>query len=179
MHLGEKLKLYRKSKDLSQPQMADVLGIAYRTYQEIERTGIITKAAVASKVQDILKDNTQKNADDAQKKSPKEEIEQVLPMGDLRLTVADYIKKMDEHAKKIEQTNEFLQTMLSQKTAAIDQNLRRTLAYAGRISLRVDAASSVALDSLARLEKMPKGSLNGEVGREVARLLKEQKKQDS
>lgn len=177
MHLGEKLKLYRKSKDLSQPQMADVLGIAYRTYQEIERTGIITKAAVASKVQDILKDNTQKNADDAQKKSPKEELEQVLPMGDLRLTVADYIKKMDEHAKKIERTNEFLQKMLSEKTSEIDKNLNRTLAYAGRIDLQVEAASEIAMESLERLEKKPKGSLAAEVGKAKARRLKELRKQ--
>jgi hypothetical protein len=63
--------------------------------------------------------------------------------------------------------------MLDQKTAAIDRNLKETLAYAGRLSLRVDAASEVALESLARLEKKPAGSLTAEVGTVVANLMKE------
>lgn len=66
MHLGEKLKLYRKAKDLDQPQMAVIVGVAYRTYQEIERTGIITKTRILQKVNDILEGKEQKIADDTQ-----------------------------------------------------------------------------------------------------------------
>lgn len=65
MHLGEKLKLYRKKKDLDQPEMAAQLGIGYRTYQEIERTGIITKANIKEKVFQLLEDKQQ--ATDTQK----------------------------------------------------------------------------------------------------------------
>jgi hypothetical protein len=104
---------------------------------------------------------------------PPDELNQVLPMGDLKLTVGDYIKKIEENTKRIEEHNAFLQKMLSEKAEAIDQNLKKTLAYAGRISLRVDAASEVALESLARLEKKPVGSLTSEVGKEVANLMKE------
>lgn len=88
------------------------------------------------------------------------------------VTIEDHIRTLKEH-------NKFLQGLLSERVEAIDQNLKKTLAYAGRVSLRMDAASSVALESLARLEKMPKGSLNAELGKEVARLLKGPKKQDS
>lgn len=37
VNLGDELKKYRKVQGWSQPQMADYLGIGYRTYQEIEK----------------------------------------------------------------------------------------------------------------------------------------------
>lgn len=64
MHLGEKLKIYRRSKDLDQPEMADLVGVGYRTYQEIERTGIVTKAKVHEKIREILEDKTPVLADE-------------------------------------------------------------------------------------------------------------------
>ncbi|HYE53711.1 MAG TPA: helix-turn-helix transcriptional regulator [Chitinophagaceae bacterium] len=42
-HLGEKLKEFRGARDWSQPEMAKYLGFAYRTYQELERTGDVKK----------------------------------------------------------------------------------------------------------------------------------------
>lgn len=66
MHLGEKLKIYRRSKDLDQPEMADLVGVAYRTYQEIERTGIVTKSKVQERIREILDEKKQISADDTQ-----------------------------------------------------------------------------------------------------------------
>lgn len=48
--LKRKLVNYRKTHELNQEQMAAHIGIAYRTYQEIERTGVIKKADVLNKI---------------------------------------------------------------------------------------------------------------------------------
>lgn len=180
MHLGQKLKLYRREHGLDQFEMAEKVGVSHRKYQEIEKTGIIQKVGDLATVNKILNENAQKDAQEARKEvPPKTDLDQVLPMGDLKLTVRDYINKVEEMVRKTEEHNLFLQKMLSDKTEVIDQNLKKTLAYAGRISLRVDAASEVALESLARLEKKPEGSLVAEVGKEVAKALKEPKTQGS
>lgn len=59
MHLGTKLKLYRKEKNLDQFQMADILKISHRKYQDIEKTGIILKAGDQQAIRNILEDSTQ------------------------------------------------------------------------------------------------------------------------
>jgi phage repressor protein C with HTH and peptisase S24 domain len=69
-HLGEKLKDYKNERGWTQQQMAEYLEIGYRTYQDIEKTGIIKKADVLTRVlekthisiDDVAKQNTQKSA---------------------------------------------------------------------------------------------------------------------
>src|SRR5215213_3431893 len=69
-HLGEKLKDYKNERNWTQQQMAEYLEIGYRTYQDIEKTGIIKKADVLTRVlekthislEDISKQDTQKIA---------------------------------------------------------------------------------------------------------------------
>jgi phage repressor protein C with HTH and peptisase S24 domain len=51
-HLGDILKAYRVENDLTQPQMAVLLDIGYRTYQDIEKTGAVKKAGVLVKIQE-------------------------------------------------------------------------------------------------------------------------------
>lgn len=65
MHYGEKLKLYRKEKDLDQFQMAEKLEVSHRKYQEIEKTGIIQKVGDLKKVREILGETAQSNAQSA------------------------------------------------------------------------------------------------------------------
>lgn len=49
-HLGEKLKELRVSKGLGQSEMADFLEVGYRSYQEIEKTGVVKKSDVLSRI---------------------------------------------------------------------------------------------------------------------------------
>ncbi len=49
-HLGDELKIYRLGKKMSQMEMADFLDVGYRTYQEMEKTGVIKKHDVLIKV---------------------------------------------------------------------------------------------------------------------------------
>lgn len=166
MHLGEKLKLYRKKHDLDQPQMADKVGVSYRTYQDIERTGIIKKAKDIATVKNILDEKeqlpaqwqTQKNTDP-------------LKPGDAEITLNDYINEIKEH-------NRFLKALLLDKTNKIETNLARALEYMGNLHLRGEAARSVALRSLSRLEKKPEEYLISEVGKEIQAGFSEQQKQD-
>lgn len=48
--LIEKLKNYRTDYELNQTQMADYLGIGFRTYQTIEKTGIVAKVSVLNSI---------------------------------------------------------------------------------------------------------------------------------
>lgn len=50
MHLGEKLKQFRKARNFDQPAMAAFLGIGYRTYQAIEATGEVKKTTDVDKI---------------------------------------------------------------------------------------------------------------------------------
>jgi transcriptional regulator with XRE-family HTH domain len=61
-HLGEKLKKYRKAKELSQSEMATELKVGLRTYQGIEKTGKVAKSDLLEAIQKRVGLNTQKNA---------------------------------------------------------------------------------------------------------------------
>jgi DNA-binding XRE family transcriptional regulator len=56
------LREYRDSKKLSQPEMASHIGIGYRTYQEIEKSGIVKKVEYMDKIKSKTGwDDTQEN----------------------------------------------------------------------------------------------------------------------
>lgn len=60
--LIENLKAYRKTKGWNQAQMADYLSVGFRTYQEIEKTGKVSKVDVLKVIlEKIAATNTQKN----------------------------------------------------------------------------------------------------------------------
>lgn len=88
MHLGDKLKLYRKRKDLDQRQMAGLLDVGYRTYQEIERTGIVTKSATKEQISKLLEGNTQVSASK----------EEASTDGWYRAKIDDLIRTNEKHA---------------------------------------------------------------------------------
>lgn len=49
-HLGEKLRDFKNAKGWTQQQMAEFLEVGYRTYQDIEKSGIIKKADVLTRI---------------------------------------------------------------------------------------------------------------------------------
>lgn len=49
-HLGEKLKSFRLEKEWNQTQMAEFVGVSFRSYQDIEKTGKIKKSEVLTKI---------------------------------------------------------------------------------------------------------------------------------
>lgn len=60
--LGNYLKAYRTGRGWTQPQMADYLGVGYRTYQDMERTGIIAKAPEYLRITDLTGYNKKESA---------------------------------------------------------------------------------------------------------------------
>lgn len=108
MHLGEKLKLYRREKDLDQFQMAEKLEVSHRKYQEIEKTGIIQKVGDLKKIKEILEENAQPNA-------------QTVNLGDENPTlqaIANLTKSID----RLVRTNENL-SMSNVKLATTNERL--------------------------------------------------------
>jgi transcriptional regulator with XRE-family HTH domain len=173
--LGKKLKELREARNLTQSELAEKIGVKMRQVQRYEG-GAVPRPEKMKALNRVfgfdfysVMDGDLKGRKDY---PPSDELNRVLPMGDLKITLGDYLRKVEDNVRKVEEHNAFLQKLISDKTEAIDQNLKKTLAYAARISLRVDAASEVALESLARLEKKPEGSLTSEVGKEVANLMK-------
>lgn len=51
-HLGEKLRDFRQGKNMSQTQMADYIEVGFRTYQEIEKSGVVKKSDVLSRIKE-------------------------------------------------------------------------------------------------------------------------------
>lgn len=49
-HGGDKLKEFRLSKNWNQTQMAEYLSIGFRSYQDLEKTGVVKKADVLSRI---------------------------------------------------------------------------------------------------------------------------------
>lgn len=67
MHLGDKLKIYRNGKDLDQFQMAELVKVSHRKYQQIEKTGIVQKVGDLKVIKDILGESTQISAHEENK----------------------------------------------------------------------------------------------------------------
>lgn len=61
-HLGEKLKDHRLAKEFNQAQMAEYLGVSFRSYQDIEKTGVVKKSEVLASILKKTGLNTQNNA---------------------------------------------------------------------------------------------------------------------
>lgn len=69
-HLGEKLKAVRLGKNLNQSEMADFLGVSFRSYQDMEKTGKVKKAEVLESILKKTGLNAQNNAHDGHQTSP-------------------------------------------------------------------------------------------------------------
>ena len=66
-HLGEKLRDYKNAQGWTQQQMAEFLEVGYRTYQDIEKTGVIKKADVLTRILE----KTQVSLDDYSRETKK------------------------------------------------------------------------------------------------------------
>lgn len=78
MHLGDKLKEYKKQKDKDQKQMAGLLGFSVRKYAEIERTGEVTKVEDQEVIYKLIGGDKQKDAYSGIKYETKEDILRML-----------------------------------------------------------------------------------------------------
>lgn len=77
----------------------------------------------------------------------------------------------------LKDNDRFFKELLKEKVMTIDSNLNTVVGASDQISLLVESARSVILESLARLEKKPEHTLMDEAGSRVKRLMKEKKKQ--
>lgn len=98
-HLGDKLKAYRVGKDWSQSQMATHIEVGFRTYQDMEKTGIVKKADVLERITKKTKIDTQFFAND--------ENNQILPKQDGSGKLSDhekYVALLESNNKTFERT---------------------------------------------------------------------------
>jgi DNA-binding XRE family transcriptional regulator len=167
MHLGDKLKMYRKGKDMDQKQMADLLDIGYRTYQEIERTGIVTKAKTKEQISKILAGQGQVSASNTQEDG-------------FKVSVEDYIAEIknsrDAIIADLRQQKDYLQALLMKNSdgfKSVNSSLDQIKATDDAHWKQVAAAIQTSLKSLARLEKKPEVSLVEEMGNFLQQLYLE------
>lgn len=170
---GKKLKELREAKNFTQGQIATSLGVTTRQVQRYEENTLPRpdKIKVLNKIfkfdfftmMDDSKSHTATNP---------ESLDQQLPLGDLNITLKDYLNE-------VRQQKEFLQQLLIDKVGKMDANLSTALGGVIQLSLHVESAREVMLKSLARLEKKPEASLTDEAGKIVTQLMKEHKKQHS
>lgn len=73
--LGEKLKHYREQKEWTQPEMAKFIGIGYRTYQDIESTGVVSKVENLQKITQKTGITTQDISHEKESVNKKSEVE--------------------------------------------------------------------------------------------------------
>jgi transcriptional regulator with XRE-family HTH domain len=112
-HLGEKLKSLRLEKGMNQPQMAEFVGVAYRTYQDIEKTGKTKKVEVLEKIMRKTGLDTQKIATkDDQEDKPNEPVKGQ----DLSLQA---IHNLTESGKKLASAHEIMAS--AQQTMATNE----------------------------------------------------------
>lgn len=81
---------------------------------------------------------------------------------------------MKEMASLMRTQNNLLRdqkTLVVDKVNNIDSNLKQVYAAVIKISSDIDSSKDVVLESLARLEKLPKGSLTGEAHKIVKRRV--------
>lgn len=78
MHLGEKLKAFKKQNNKDQEQMAELVGVSIRKYAQIERTGAITKVEDREKIEELLGLKKQISADLKRSYETKEDILMML-----------------------------------------------------------------------------------------------------
>lgn len=156
------VKLLREQTGLTQEQLAERSGIPRDRIAKWEQGKGKPKMSDYLKLDPIFKELIPKDG----KKDDQ------LPSGGVVVTMKDYITE-------IKQQKEFLQELLLKRVNDIDANLKQTLGGVAQLSLHVESAREVVLDSLTRLEKKPKGALRDEADNIVKQLMKEQKKQGS
>jgi transcriptional regulator with XRE-family HTH domain len=112
-HLGDKLKEYRTKKNWKQPQMAEYLQIGNRTYQSIEKTGIVKKAEDLERItKKTGLSDTQKNAPQRSEDLIEIKVDRDLLAAEMQkdiirinakvnvvlITLADIVSKVDKKA---------------------------------------------------------------------------------
>lgn len=106
-HLGEKLKLVRLAKDMNQTQMAEFLGVSFRSYQDIEKTGKIKKSEIKDSILKRTGIDTQIAANSGHADAPG-----YVPASDL-------IQVLKEHNEFLRRNFEFSLTGISVQAASI------------------------------------------------------------
>jgi transcriptional regulator with XRE-family HTH domain len=148
-HLGEKLKSYRLQKGMNQPEMAEYVGIAYRTYQDIEKTGKAKKVEVLDKI-------LRKTGIDTQVPASSDN-------GNHTPTILETL--MARLASLTETQNRILERQekgLLEKVDKMDVNLNTIAALAEKIDYELESGRATVLRALSRLEKKPVNELVNE-----------------
>lgn len=167
---GKKLKELREAKKFTQGQIATSLGVTTRQVQRYEENTLPRPDKIKA-LNKIFKFDFFTMMDDS-KGHIDDHIEKPLPLGDLNITLKDYLNE-------VRQQKEFLQQLLIDKVGKLDSNLSTALGGVIQLSLHVESAREVVLKSLARLEKKPQDALKTEADKIVLQLMKEHGKQRS
>lgn len=120
-HLGDKLKELRKTKAWNQVQMAHFLGIGERTYQTIEKTGVIKKTEDIKKIK-------LKTGIDAQKIAFQPNATASNLPGDQELPYKGGIT-LNDHIAEIKSNNEYLKAMLAFSLNDLSKNQKDMYAH--------------------------------------------------
>jgi transcriptional regulator with XRE-family HTH domain len=143
-HLGEKLKSYRLEKGMNQPEMAEYVGVAYRTYQDIEKTGKTKKVEVLEKIMRKTGLDTQKIAPNS---NQEDKTKQPLNAPDLSLQAIHNLtesgKKLAD-AQQIMANNEARLISLLEKKSTVDDQKDNDVASAPVMSALLVAMAKIA-----------------------------------
>lgn len=157
--LSQKLKDYKKSKGLSQQEMAQLLQVGYRSYQDIEKTGKVAKADTLERIRTFLQLSTQEVADAIS----------TIPISKEGLQ-EKYIRALEENNQLLKKGNKELVDQLREiKSSLAEQSLMlQSLAITGKIM------KAVTLEALGRIEKRKKDADYSEVwDRKAAEVMGE------
>lgn len=120
-HFGEILKAYRTREDMSQTQMADFLEVGFRTYQDIEKTGLIKKSDVLKRIKEKTGLDMQISAHPPDAQVKKEKVKETNA-GDLgHQILADLVhsnRNLSESNKSLSKSHEELVGMVKKDSAA-------------------------------------------------------------
>lgn len=139
-HIGDKLKIYRTEKDINQSRMAELLNVGFRTYQDIEKTGIVKKADVLQRINKVIGQYAQNSAHPtSQVNEPEEDYEKL------------YVSELKDKIRILQEHNSFLARNFEVSLSAIHQTTVAQLAH--QKALAWYQASTVAKGDPDRTEK--------------------------
>lgn len=186
MFTGDQLKRKRKQQKLSAQQLADLLSVGKENVYKWEKGTKITDPEQYRRVDNWVNGKLE----NVPREMPGSNILEDSGEGLIFQKKPSLIESlMEKQNSLMEMQNRILSELKSgiqDKVKTIDQNLNEVsinlntaLGGVEQLSLHVESARVVVLESLSRLEKKPKGTLKAEADNIVDRLMKDKKKQSS
>lgn len=119
-HFGEILKAYRIKEDMSQTQMANYLEVGFRTYQDMEKTGLIKKSDVLKRIKDKTGLDMQISAHPTKEPVKKEKAKETNGLDLNQQILADLVhsnKNLSESNKSLSRSHEDLVGMVKKDSS--------------------------------------------------------------